>query len=139
MMKKSLTGLLCAVIALSVLMCGCYYDGPPKDDTPEPAALDGSYVGDYATLEFNGDGRSITVHAMPGFEKLTGLPEGESGGTYVFIYQNGSYRRDKSEYFRIMIGDETYRFRNDLGVTDEDTVAFYTPDNDSEIIFEKQK
>lgn len=138
-MKKSLIGILSAIIVLTMLLSACYHDGPPKDDTPEPAALDGTFAYEGSSLIFNGDGRSVKVDAAPELAALTDLPEGESDGTYVFIYQNGSYRRDKSEYFRMMIGDKTYQFRNDLGVTDEDTVAFYSLDNKSEIIFEKQK
>lgn len=138
-MKKSLIGLLCAIIALTVLLCGCYYDGPPKDDTPEPEPLSGVFSYSDSTMTFCEDGKGVILSISPDTAALTGLPEGESDGTYVFIYQNGSYRRDKSEYFRIMIGDKTYQFRNDLGVTDEDTVAFYSLDNKSEIIFEKQK
>ena len=135
-MKKLIIVLLCLCLACS--FAACVNDGPPKEDTPDPPALSGVFEHQTDTMSFNGDGRSVELDISKEISELTGLPEGKSSGTYVFILQNGSYRYDKAEYFRIMLDEKTYQFYNDLGVTAEDTVAFNV-DNDSrtELVFRK--
>ena len=135
---KFVTFVLTAVL-LSVLLAGCFSDdSPPDDGTPAPSKLNGVFSSEYGTLEFNGDGRSIKVQINEEFAKLSGLPAGKSEGTYVFLFHNEEYRYDKAEYFRIMIGDQSYQFNNGFGKTGENVIAFSTTDGNSQVVFEKR-
>ncbi|MBR5115552.1 MAG: hypothetical protein IK096_00670 [Lachnospiraceae bacterium] len=61
-------------------------DGPPKEpDTPAPDAHDGLFVSEHGTLEFNGDGKSITINLDEWLCKRCGLPPGEQHGEYEFM------------------------------------------------------
>uniref|UniRef100_UPI0025FEDAFF hypothetical protein n=1 Tax=uncultured Ruminococcus sp. TaxID=165186 RepID=UPI0025FEDAFF len=106
----------------------------------EPPALDGEFTSDYGTLTFNGDGSSITTDTTEKFEQLCGLPAGEHEGTYVFLFQNGQWRYDKADTFRIMIGEDSYVFINNFTHTNENAVVI-TPieEGAGEITFEKKK
>ena len=136
-MKKALKIIIAAALA-AALLSACGNDKPPEDSSAEPSALSGTFSGEYGKMTFNGDGKSIDIDASSELSKLTGLPEGESSGSYVFIFRNESWRRDKAEIFRIILEGETYSFNNCPGVTGEDAVAFYAPGEESgQIIFRK--
>ncbi|MBQ7715413.1 MAG: hypothetical protein IJT70_06055 [Clostridia bacterium] len=136
-MKIRLFVIFLALIML-LSLAACMHDGPPKEDTPEPSALDGVFVCGDSTFTFNGDGKSIVISIDNELAEQTGLPEGEHDGEYVFLLYNGSYRCDKAEDFRIVIGDAEYRFFNAIGTTDSDTVAFRIPDSGTYVNFEKR-
>lgn len=53
--------LLLAGFAFMMLLAGCAQDKPPEPDTPEPPPLDGKFVGEYGSMEFNGDGESVHI------------------------------------------------------------------------------
>lgn len=129
------------MLALTMIMllslAACAYDGPPREDTPEPAALEGTFFSGESSLTFNGDGSSIVLKIDEEMAKKTALPEGESEGTYVFLLSSGKYRYDKAENFRILLGKTQYQFLNAHGTTNADTVAFYPPDADEMIVFTK--
>ena len=135
---KKLAMLAAAIFLLSVTSCG--KELPPDDGTPEPPALDGEFTSDYGTLTFNGDGTGITTDTTEEFEQLCGLPAGEHEGTYVFLFQNGQWRYDKADTFRIMIGEDSYVFINNFTHTNENAVVI-TPieEGAGEITFEKKK
>ncbi len=57
---------------------------PYEPDTPPPSPHTGVFVSDDSTFTFSGDGESITVECGPAFSALSGLPEGETKGTYLF-------------------------------------------------------
>ncbi len=125
MMKRTALILGCLILLSAIVLTGCGRDLPPGDGTDPPPALDGTYVSEHGSLTFNGDGRSVTLEIGEEFAASSGLPEGTNEGTYVFLFRNEEWRYDKAETFRIMIGEETYRFRNDLSSTGEGIIAFY--------------
>lgn len=129
------------IIMLAVFLLGsaaCIQDGPPKEDTPAPSPLNGRFVYMDSSMVFNGDDISIDIDISTELAGVTGLPQGKSSGTYVFIYQNGKYRYDKAEYFRIMTGGKTYQFRNSVSLTDQSIIAFYNDSvSNTAVIFRK--
>ena len=124
------------ILILGICACG-RTDGPPADNGKELSALTGVFSYGENALLFNGDGQFVIIDITPGFAEKSGLPEGKSEGTYVFLFHNGSYRRDQAEYFRIRIGDKNYQFANVLGVTGEDRIGFYLPDMEEKVTFER--
>ena len=136
-MKRRLMILAGFLLLLGLAACGGQ-DLPPTDGSPEPPVLSGVFVSEYGTLTFNGDGHSVTLDLSDELSEAAGLPAGRQEGSYVFLFHNGEWRRDKAETFRIRIGDEQYPFRNALGLTDADTVAAYLIDGAEAVAFEKQ-
>ena len=136
-MKKLLLFVLSAL--LLVACTACLYDGPPKEDTSDPPALDGVFVCDDSTLTFNGDGKTVTMKLDDAFAARTGLPAGETTCQYVFLLSNGGlYRYDKAETLEFYFDETGHRFRNALGTTGETVVAFYPKDDaDTFVQFEK--
>ena len=129
---------LAAVMLLALLLAACgARDRPPDDGTPEPPALSGVYVSGDSALTFNGDGQSVTLDISDALAEGSGLPAGRHEGTYVFLFHNGSWRRDKAESLRITIDGQAYLFRNGLGLTDEDTVAAYLLEDADAVCFER--
>ena len=129
--------LLALVLMLSLAACGGS-DRPPDSVLPPPPPLKGVFTGEQGSLEFNGDGRSLTLKLSGELARASGLPEGESEGSCVFLFRNEEWRYDKAETFRVMIGDKTWNFRNAPGRTDENTVAVYLTDGSDPIVFRKE-
>ncbi len=82
--------LCCILLAAAILaaLCGCVGkpDNPPYEpDTSPPPPLKGVFSSSGGTMTFNGDERTVVLDLEPGFAARTGLPEGHSEGTYVFI------------------------------------------------------
>ena len=51
-------------IIICLLFTGCgpkSYDGPPDPGTPEPPYHDGSFISEYGTMTFNGDGETVYI------------------------------------------------------------------------------
>ena len=117
--------LLCLV--LLAFASGCSYDGPPPADTPEPPAHNGVFRSEVGTLTFYGDGERVTVCFEDSFAAEAGFPIGKWEGTYVFQFQNGAYRYDKAEVFRIFIGDIELRFQNNFQETNENIISVTSP------------
>lgn len=136
-MKNRLAILLSAAF-LILCLCACKTEQPPKEDTPAPAAHDGMFVSDYGTLEFNGDGESVTVNISAELAQAMGLPENEFDGTYAFTFHHNLWRYDQAERFCITCGDVTAELVNDFTKTDENTIAFTSPADGSDIVFEKE-
>ncbi|MBR4470009.1 MAG: hypothetical protein IKS54_01665 [Erysipelotrichaceae bacterium] len=122
MMKRK--GFLIFAIVLTVLL-GCfgyYYFSRPRGldnypyepDTPQPDPHNGTFYSDDGIMVFNGDGESIVLSVDPRLAALTGLPEGEHEGTYVFLSgdlpPHGSMpiRYDVAHELMITINDESY-------------------------------
>ena len=136
-MKKTVV-FIAFIALLLLLLTGCGREVPPDDSTPEPAPHSGVFTSEYGTLTFNGDGESITFDFKPELAKATGLPEGEQSGSYVFLFQHGQWRYDKAERFRITASNASYDFVNDFTVTDENTIALFSPiDGEENILFIK--
>ena len=130
-----------------LLTAGCrIYDGPPKDPgTPEPAAHVGTFVSSYGTMTFNGDGKSVTLEVSPEMAALTGLPEGKSEGTYMFMANTPphvyEYRYDLANELHLTVGSLTVVVNNYLNATDEDTISLYMVNSEGKVedmLFEKE-
>ena len=132
-MKKKLIILLSAVLALCSL-AACRTEKPPEEETPAPPAHSGTFVSEYGTLEFNGDGESVKVKFTSELAEAAGMPENEFDGTYAFTFHHGLWRYDQAERFSISYSDASYDFINDFTVTDENTIALRSPVNGEENI-----
>ena len=97
---------------------------PYEPDTPAPAAHNGLFVSEHGTMSFSGDGEKIVIDFDAELAKLTGLPEGEQEGTYVFLSgnlpPNGSFpvRYDIAHEMQIKVGEKTVVL--DMGLAAED-------------------
>ena len=125
------------LLALCLAACGGS-DSPPEDGTPAPPALNGVFRAEQGSLTFSGDGRSILLQLSGELAEASGLPEGESRGSYVFLFRNEEWRYDKAESFRVMIGEKTWQFRNAPGQTGEKAVAVYLTEDSEPIVFRKE-
>ena len=82
-MKKRV--LILAALLLCACLCGCVHENKPYDPgTPEPDPHDGLFVSEHGSLRFNGDGKTVTLDFDDYLAGLTGLPAGETEGSYVF-------------------------------------------------------
>lgn len=97
---------------------------PYEPDTPVPAAHDGIFASDHGTMTFSGDGESVIINFDAELARLTGLPEGEHKGTYVFLSgnlpPNGSFpvRYDIAHEMQIEAGGKSVVI--DMGIASED-------------------
>ena len=122
---KRILPLLLLLVTLLLTGCGSY-DGPPKDDSPEPPPLNGTYSGEYGELVFNGDGRSISFTLAPEVAQAVGLPEAGEG-EYAFTLYHSLYRYDKAEEMEIICGGVSGSFMNMHGVTCEESIVLLSP------------
>lgn len=137
-MKKRLAILLSALLMLCCL-CACKTEQPPKEDTPSPPAHSGTFVSEYGTLEFDGDGESVKVSITPELAEAAGLPESEFEGKYAFTFHHNLWRYDQAERFCLTCNDVTAELMNDFTKTNENTIAFSSPiDGGQTVIFEKE-
>ena len=131
-----------AVIFLAVaiaLLTGCSTEQPPVADTPEPPAHTGTFVSEYGSMTFNGDGESVVIDFKSELANATGLPEGTVEGQYVFTFQQGMYRYDKADSFELTVGECSYSFLNHFQETNESRICLLSPcDDKSELVFEKE-
>ena len=126
MKRKLLICFLCLLLAL-LTACGDK-DAPPDPGTPEPAPLNGTYISPEGTLIFNGDGESVILKDFSGvLADATGLPVGDSEGTYVFTFHGELWRYDVAEALSITVEDRTCKLVNLVGETSEDVVAVSSP------------
>ncbi|MBQ6430361.1 MAG: hypothetical protein IJJ99_00575 [Oscillospiraceae bacterium] len=83
-MKKTIVLLFAALLCLS--LCACVHENVPYEpETPPPAAHAGVFASAHGTMTFSGDGESVVIDFDADLAELTGLPEGEHAGTYVFL------------------------------------------------------
>ena len=130
-MKKQIRALLLITLVFCLaFLSACYNDKPPDNGTPWPEDLNGVFTSGKDSLTFNGDGKSIVLELSEETAKTTGLPGGRTEGAYVFLIQKGSWRYDLSETFRIILGETNYNFRNRIGETSGELIAFETYDGD---------
>ena len=107
--------LCCILLAAAILaaLCGCVGkpDNPPYEpDTSPPPPLKGVFSSSGGTMTFNGDERTVALDLEPGFAARTGLPEGHSEGTYVFIqdlppHGHVPVRYDAAMVLRLTVGE----------------------------------
>ncbi len=119
---------------LLILLCvGCSRPGskvsqpdnyPYEPDTPAPAPHDGLFVSEHGSMRFNGDDKTVVTDFDKDLSELTGLPEGEQTGTYVFLSgnlpPNGSFpvRYDIAHEMQLTVGGKTAVI--DMGLASED-------------------
>ncbi len=132
---------IAVLLALSVLpallfSCGPK-DLPPDDGSPWPAGLDGTFVFGDSSLVFNGDGQTVRLDLETALAERMSLPAGESDGTYVFLFQNKSWRYDFAESLRFMVGETSSSFAVTPGSTTSLAVSFRLGDGET-VRFEKQ-
>ena len=105
-------------LAVLLLCTGCFSGARPDNipyepDTPAPAAHEGVFTSEHGSMRFNGDGESVVIDFDRELAALTGLPEGEHTGTYVFLSGNlpphGSMpvRYDIAHELRITVGEQS--------------------------------
>ena len=134
-MKKAVILLAAAIIFLT----GCAAEQPPAADSPEPPANTGSFVSEYGSMTFNGDGESVVIDFQSELADATGLPTGAAEGQYVFTFQQGMYRYDKADSFKLTIGEFSYSFLNYFQETNENRICVLSPcDDKSTLVFEKE-
>lgn len=137
-MKKAF---LLALLSL-FLLAGCRGpnpgNAPYEPDGPAPAAHSGVFRSEHGSMRFNGDGKSVTIDFDAYLSGVTGLPEGEYEGAYVFLSgdlpPNGSVpiRYDAAHEMRITCGEYdaviTVGFASEDGKTAQVGVGTVTPD-----------
>ena len=119
-----------AVLLAALLLSSCFEsEKPPEYDTPDPGRIVGEYVGEYCSFHFAGN-HTIRLDISKEFAERSGLPEGKSEGTFVFLFHNGEHRYDKAETLRITVDGSDFQFMNAVGETCREKLAFYLPDGD---------
>ena len=136
MKKRMICLVLLFVMAIGLISCG--RDIPPDDGTPKPDPHTGSFMSEYGTITFNGDGESILIDFTSELAEAVGLPVEEQSGSYVFLFQHKEWRYDKAERFRITVADDSYDFINVFTLTDKNTIALQSPFNGEETILFKK-
>lgn len=141
-MKKLIASAL--VLAFALAFAACVYDGPPKDDgTAEPDPHKGVFVSEHGKMTFSGDGKTVVIDFDEELAAVTGLPSGEHEAAYAFMANTPphryEYRWDRSNEFRITVGEASYVFGNLMGSTSADTIAIfaYTDGGTLDLVFER--
>ena len=123
------------------LFAGCrVYDGPPSEpDTPEPPAHTGTFVSDYGTMTFTGDGKTVTLSVTKELAALTKLPEGEYEAAYAFkantpphVYE---YRYDLANEMHLTVDGENYVLYSGPNAFAEEQLRFYAVDGDGKTVY----
>ena len=131
--------LLPLLLLVTLMLTGCgSYDGAPKDDSPEPPPLNGTYSGEYGEFVFNGDGKSISFTLSPEIAQAAGLPD-SGDGEYAFTLYHNLYRYDKAEKMEIICGEASGSFMNVHGMTSEERIVLLSPIDGytGDLIFER--
>lgn len=140
---------LMAIIAAGLIIMlrnSVHRNDPPDPGTPAPDPHKGTFSCEYGTMTFNGDGKSISISVTPELAELTGLPEGDSSGTYVFLsgdlppHGSVDVRYDVAHELEINAGNVSVVLN--IGIASQDgktyTVGYYTvTDSSIPIVLEK--
>ena len=128
-MRGAINKTIPLLLAVLLLCTGCFGGAgtgnmPYEPDTPAPAAHQGVFTSEHGTMTFSGDGESVVIDFDGELAALTGLPEGEQVGTYVFLSgelpPHGSMpvRYDTAHELRITVGEQSVVI--DMGLAAED-------------------
>jgi hypothetical protein len=121
---------LVAVIltVMMILLTGCRpvepENIPYEPNTPVPDPHIGIFDSDYGTMMFNGDGESIVIDFSKELAEMTGLPEGETEGKYVFLsgdlppHGSVDVRYDVAHELEITVNDDKVVL--ELGIVSRD-------------------
>ena len=164
--KKCIFVILLLLTSTFLLFVGCsgeidepiYDNRPYVPDTPVPSAHDGLFVSEHGTMKFNGDGISIVIDFDSYLAELTGLPEGEQTGTYVFLSgylpPEGSIpvRYDAAHEMQLVVGEQSAVIDMAIAAEDGSTATsgvgtvtpvcipmFFSGDRFFSILFEKEE
>ncbi len=139
------------VITLALIFCllfaGCgpkSYDGPPDPGTPAPPPHEGSFISEYGTMTFNGDGETVYIDFSPEYLEVLESPPNEETYSYAFTwYSFGECRYDVATEFNIhnRASDTSLTFSLYLegeGTT-KDKIAFsYPTPEDQNVVFHRK-
>ena len=134
-------------IIICLLFTGCgpkSYDGPPDPGTPEPPYHDGSFISEYGTMTFNGDGETVYIDFSPEYLEVLDNPPNEETYSYAFTwYSFGESRYDVATEFNIHnnASDTSLTFSLYLegeGTT-KDKIAFSYPTPEDQIVVFQRK
>jgi len=84
---------------------------PYEPDTPAPAPHEGTFVSDYGTMIFNGDGETVVIDFGEELAARLGLPTGEQEATYQFFsgdlppHGHVMIRYDAAMDFELTVGE----------------------------------
>ncbi len=87
-MKKLLMVIVTALVLFSLIGCQKHENKPYEPDSPAPDPHTGVFSCEYGRMEFNGDGKTVICDFTEELARLTGLPQGKTEGTYVFLSGN---------------------------------------------------
>lgn len=133
-MRRNLYRTIPLFLALLLLCAGCFNGGRPENspyepDSPPPAPHNGLFSSDHGSMRFDGDGTSVVIDFDRELAELTGLPEGEHPGSYVFLSgdlpPHGSFpvRYDTAHELRITVEDQSAVIA--MGLAAEDGKSAY--------------
>ncbi len=126
--------MIAVVIAtlITITGCGTTANKPYEPPTPAPSAHEGTFVSEHGTMIFNGDGSEIIINFDSELSDLTGIPEGEKAGTYVFLSGvlppagKVPVRYDTAHELQITIDDESVGLELGLASADGSTTTIST-------------
>lgn len=137
-MRKFTNMMLCvlcfAFFSSLPFLSGCGRENLPENGAPEPSPLNGTFVSEYGTFTFNGDGKSIRYDLSDSFALAAGFPDASGEGEYVFLFHHGQYRYDLAETFEITDGTSRISFINRHHMTNETRICIQSPENEEEYI-----
>lgn len=134
-------------IIICLLFTGCgpkSYDGPPDPGTPEPPYHDGSFISEYGTMTFNGDGETVYIDFSPEYLEVLDNPPNEETYSYAFTwYSFGKCRYDVATEFKIHNGASDTSLDFSLYLegegTTKDRIAFSYPTPEKKIVVFQRK
>lgn len=135
------------IIIFCLLFAGCVpksFDGPPDPGTPEPPPHNGSFISDYGTMTFNGDGKTVYIDFSPEFLEVLDNPPNEETYEYAFLWYNfGLCRYDTASEFKIYNESSEISLTFSLYLegkgTTEDKIAFSYPTPEDKNVFFRRK
>ncbi|MBQ9154287.1 MAG: hypothetical protein IJ130_10795 [Solobacterium sp.] len=129
MIRRIIMTALCALLVSAGTACSSKPDNMPYEpDTPEPDPHAGLFVSEYGTMEFSGDGESVTIDFSDELAELSGLPSGRHEAAYVFLSgdlpPHGSMpvRYDTAHELKITVDDVSSVI--DMAIVAEDGKAY---------------
>lgn len=136
------------LIILCVILAGCIprsNDRPPDPGTPLPPPHEGSFISNYGSMTFNGDGKTVFIDFSPEFLEVLDNPPNEETYYYVFTwYSFGICRYDTATDYKIYNEasdiDLTFSLYLEGKGTTEDMIAFsYPTPGEDNVVFNKKK
>ncbi len=136
---KRLAALVIAAFAV-ISFAACIQDGPPNTDKPAVKELNGTYVSEYGTFIFNGDGKTIKATIGEELAAICGIEQGTYEGSYAFLMDNRGLRRyDEANLFQLSLNGVNARLRNDFTRTCFERIVIEpTGESTPSMVFERE-